>query len=96
MSPDIQLNPNDTITVSFTFTPGSSMLESELNLQAASNIANSLASGECLKRFDTDGSPMVIGGQTLTSKGLGHRTMRKCRPRQAKWFSHVFHTRVLR
>lgn len=70
MSSDIQRNPNNTITVSFTFTPGSSMLESELNLQAASNKANSLASGECLKRFDTDGSPMVIGGQTLTSKGL--------------------------
>ncbi len=46
------------------------MLESELNLQAMSNEANTLASGECLKCFDTDGTPIAIGGQTLTSKGL--------------------------
>lgn len=45
------------------------MLDSELNLQAASNIANAAASGECLKQFDTDGSPISIGGQALTSKG---------------------------
>jgi hypothetical protein len=69
MSPDIQQNPDNSITVSFTFQPGDSMLESELNLQAASNQANALASGECLKRFDTDGSPIEIGGQVLTSKG---------------------------
>ena len=70
MPPDIRRNPDNTFTVSFTFSPGSSMLESELNLQGASNIANALASGECLKRFDTDGSPIEIGGQNLTSKGL--------------------------
>ncbi|NCF92335.1 MAG: hypothetical protein GWQ05_15460 [Verrucomicrobiaceae bacterium] len=70
MAPDIQRNPDDSITVSFTFKPGSSMLESELNLQEASNIANAFASGECLKQFDTDGSPIEVGGQTLTSKGL--------------------------
>jgi len=69
MPPDIQRNPDGSITVSFTFKPGSSMLDSELNLQAASNKANAAASGECLKRFDTDGSPITIGGQTLTSKG---------------------------
>jgi hypothetical protein len=45
------------------------MLESELNLQAMSNQANALAAGECLKGFDTDGSPIVIGGRTFTSKG---------------------------
>ena len=70
MDPDIQRNPDDSITVSFTFKPRESMLESELNLQAMSNEANALASGECLKRFDTDGSPLVVGGRTLTSKGL--------------------------
>jgi hypothetical protein len=31
--------------------------------------AGSLASGNFLKRFDTDGSPIVIGQTTLTSKG---------------------------
>ena len=74
MSPDIQRNPDNTITVSFTFTPGASMLESELNLQTASNDANALASGECLKRFDTDGSPIEMGGRTLTSKGQVEKT----------------------
>ena len=69
MAPDIQRNADDTITVSFTFKPGDSMLESELNLQAMSNEANALASGECLKRFDTDGARIAIGGRMLTSKG---------------------------
>ena len=59
MAPDIQRNPDDSITVSFTFKPAGSMLESELNLQAMSNLANALAAGECLKGFDTDGSPIV-------------------------------------
>ena len=61
MSPDICRNPDNSITVSFTFAPGSSMLESELNLQAASNAANALATGECLKGFDTDGAPIEVG-----------------------------------
>ena len=74
MSPDSQRNPDNAITVSFTFTPGASMLESELNLQTASNDANALASGECLKRFDTDGSPIEMGGRTLTSKGQAEKT----------------------
>ncbi|MDB4589746.1 hypothetical protein OAE15_01385 [Verrucomicrobiales bacterium] len=74
MSPDIQRNPDNAITVSFTFTPGASMLESELNLQTASNDANALASGECLKRFDTDGSPIEMGGRTLTSKRQAEKT----------------------
>ncbi len=69
MVTDIRRNSNDTITVSFTFSPGKSMLESELNLQDASNKANAIASGECLKQHDTDGSPLYLGGQTLTSKG---------------------------
>lgn len=69
MSPDVHRNADNTITVSFTFAPGNSMLESELNLQRVSNEANALASGECLKQFDTDGAPIEIAGQKLTSKG---------------------------
>jgi hypothetical protein len=70
MLPDIRRNPDNSITVSFTFKPGTSMLESEFNLQAASNAANAIASGECLKQFDTDGAPIQVGGRQLTSKGL--------------------------
>ena len=40
-----------------------------MNLQRASNTANALASSECLKQFDTDGSPIEIAGTKLTSKG---------------------------
>ena len=58
------------MTVSFTFTPGRSMLESELNLQTAMNAAASVATGECLKRFDTDGSRLIHGESKMTSKGL--------------------------
>lgn len=70
MPADIRRNLNNTITVSFTFSPGASMLESELNLQEASNMANAIASGECLKQHDSDGSPIYLGGEKLTSKGL--------------------------
>ncbi|GEM_PF-1594749 len=50
------------------------MLESELNLQAALNEAGAGATGECLLRFDTDGSKILIGSQKLTSKGLQPKT----------------------
>lgn len=57
------------MTVSFTFQPGSSMLESETNLQRAANEALNAATGACLSRFDTDGAPLLIGRDKLTSKG---------------------------
>ena len=57
------------ITVSFTFKPGTSMMASERKLQDAANTALSEATGECLARFDTDGSPVMLGGLKFTSKG---------------------------
>lgn len=69
MTRRITQNDDDTITVSFTFKPGSSMLESELNLQSAANEALSEATGACLGRFDTDGAPILVGATKLTSKG---------------------------
>ena len=47
------------------------MLEAENAIQDALNQAGTLASANFLKRFDTDGSPIVIGQTTLTSKGTG-------------------------
>ena len=46
-----------------------SMLEAENAIQDALNEAGTLASANFLKRFDTDGAPIVIGQTTLTSKG---------------------------
>lgn len=44
-------------------------LETEETLQSVLNSAGSLASGEALKHFDTDGSPISCGGMRWTSKG---------------------------
>ena len=47
-----------------------SMLESERSIQVALNEAGCLATGSALERFDTDGSPLVMGTSRWTSKGL--------------------------
>lgn len=62
-------NSDGSITVKFTFRPGASMLESERHLQAAANAALNEATGECLSRFDSDGSALLVGGRKITSKG---------------------------
>jgi hypothetical protein len=69
MPAEIRHNDNGSFTVSVTVTPGSSMLESELGVQAAVNEAGSAATGECLRRFDTDGGKLEVGGRKLTSCG---------------------------
>jgi len=57
--------------MSVTFQPGTTMLDCETRLQEALNEAGALATGECLKRFDSDGAPIVVGGRKLTVKGGG-------------------------
>lgn len=47
-----------------------SMLDGEEFIQSALNEAGQIASKVLLKRFDTDGSPIVVGDVKLTSKGL--------------------------
>ena len=59
------------MTVSVTFKPGKTMLDCEIQLQEALNEAGALATGECLKRFDSDGAPIMVGGRKLTVKGGG-------------------------
>jgi hypothetical protein len=46
-----------------------SMLEAEDAILQAMNDVGSLATGEALKRFDTDGDPIVVGGTKWYSKG---------------------------
>ena len=69
MPAHLSTNEDGSITVTMTFMPGGSMLESEMRLQKAINEAGSLATGECLRRFDTDGGKIEVGGQKLTSCG---------------------------
>ena len=47
----------------------SSLLESEETIQRALNEAGTLATGEALKQFDTDGSALEVAGERWTSKG---------------------------
>ena len=47
-----------------------SMLEQEEQIQDVLNEAGRLFTGEALNRFDTDGSPIIIGATKWTSKGL--------------------------
>ena len=46
-----------------------SMVSGEEVIQAGLNAAGQLATGELLKLFDTDGSPISVGSLSLTSKG---------------------------
>ena len=59
----------DTVRVELTVKLSRSMLESEEMILNALNEAGCIATGEALKRFDTDGSAILIGGTKWTSKG---------------------------
>ena len=69
MAAKIEHREDGLITVSVTFAPGDSMLESELNLQEALNEAGTAATGECMLRFDTDGGKIEVAGRKLTTTG---------------------------
>lgn len=64
----ITINEN-TISISVIVQLGNSMLENEELIQSALNKGGMVLSGEALKRFDSDGSPIKVGGVKFTSKG---------------------------
>lgn len=59
----------DSLTILVVIPFNRSMLKAEDSIQNALNEAGSLASNNFLKRFDTDGSPIIIGQTTITTKG---------------------------
>lgn len=59
----------DSLTIQVVIPFNRSMLEAEDSICDALNQAGTLASNNFLKRFDTDGSPIIIGDTTLTTKG---------------------------
>jgi len=60
----------DSLVIEVTIPLASAMLDGELEIEKALNEAGALASGELLKRFDTDGGAIQMGAQRYTSKGL--------------------------
>lgn len=60
----------DFITLELKIPLTKTMLEAESLVQDVLNDAGTLATGEILKQFDTDGSPIKLGSVTMTSKGL--------------------------
>ena len=64
MELEIELDPN-------------SMLGSEEQIEQAINEAANQITGIALEQFDTDGSPIQVGAEKLTSKGAGKKSTRR-------------------
>jgi len=65
----INHGPN-AITVQIEIPISSSMLETEELIQQGLNAAGTLTTGYVLSMHDTDGSPLIMGNEKFTSKGL--------------------------
>jgi hypothetical protein len=62
-----------TVQIEIPLSP-SSLLDSEESIQAALNEAGTLATGEALQKFDTNGEKLEQGGAKWTSKGKQPKT----------------------
>jgi hypothetical protein len=74
MSATIIERQESSVTIQFTVPLTRSMLDAEEAIQQVLNQAGILATGEALKQFDTDGSPLVFGSTRWTSKGQEPKT----------------------
>lgn len=70
MSASLIAKTQDKLIVQVEISLSKSMLAGESLIQDALNEAGTLATGELLKQFDTDGSPIKLGSVKMTSKGL--------------------------
>ena len=70
MTAEIKSRTDHQLIIEVTIPFERSMLEGEGCIEQAMNEAGTLATGELLKRFDTDGSAIQMGSTKLTSKGL--------------------------
>ena len=64
---------DDFITLRIPKKAGGTMLESENFIQSLLNEAGVLATAATLKRFDTNGQPIVVNGVKMTSMGLTNK-----------------------
>jgi hypothetical protein len=69
MSAKLIAAEGDTVRIELNIKLSRSMLESEEAILSALNEAGCIATGEALKRFDTDGSAILMGSIKWTSKG---------------------------
>ena len=69
MSAQVLSVKGDRVTLQVEVELGGSMLEMKSSIQDAVNGVGTLATGEALVRFDTDGSGIDIGAQKWFSKG---------------------------
>jgi len=70
MPASVELINSNTVKLTLELKLSGSMLEMEGAIQHALNEAGMLMTGEALKRFDTDGSPIVLGDVKWSTKGL--------------------------
>jgi hypothetical protein len=72
MASEVKLQRNGEqiqITFQLTLRAETSMMDYEEQILEALNESGRLATQQCLEDFDTDGSPILLGGIKLTSKG---------------------------
>ena len=68
MSARILSSNEKEIVVELRIPRGKSFIDCENTIQDELNAAGKLASEKCLEDFDTDGSPIIVAGTTLTAK----------------------------
>lgn len=68
MAAQLISNTGHEVTIHLTIDVSGTMLEAEARIQDACNEAGMLASAEALKRFDTDGSPIIMGAIKWTKR----------------------------
>lgn len=70
MPAQILSSTQEEVVVKIKLAVSGSMLDQEESIQSALNEAGILFTCDALQRFDTDGSPLIIGPTKWTSKGL--------------------------
>jgi len=71
MSVEIKGRDGNKLTLQVTVDISGSMLEAEERIQAVCNEIGSLSTEKVLEGFDTDGTPIVIGGKKIHGKKDG-------------------------
>ncbi len=74
MTAQIISQANGELTIQVKVSLKGSMLESEQSIVESVNQVGMLATGEALKQFDTDGSPLVMGDLKLTARCKNGKT----------------------
>lgn len=65
----LKTSSSNSLTIEVTIPLSKSMLKMEENIRDGLNKAGCIATQSALSNFDTDGSPIIIGNDKLTSKG---------------------------